>query len=525
MNLILEAIKSLFRSQQNSIRVTQKAVADVDAKANSAKEAAYHAENVADNAQAAVSDKMDKNNPVGTGSFSMNRKADTVVGGYSSTFGMHNTASGAASHAEGYNTIAAGTRQHVQGQYNIADTDSKYLHIVGNGKSDSTRSNAHTLDRNGLGWFADGLKVGGTSQDDAEAKEVATKEDKLPNPHALTFSGAVSGTYDGSEPLTVEIPEGGSSDIVFEDSYVSDANSWVTNGYTKTGNQKTSNLPSEFDAESKWGVLFFIAENATNKTGTQMLYPIDGIYKGTIWTRSCVKQSFSAWTQLLTTDAISNGVKNPNAITFTGSSVGTYDGSKPLTINIPAGLSDDGSLAIPVATKTTLGGVKASAKTEDMTQPVGIGEDGFLFVGAAANHDDWVTVIDETISLSEGVYSITKSLGKTDPVKEFVLRVDLPVTETQVKFTAKINGVSLNHFNGLNSSTSNANYFQMFGNMFAPYFIYYSGNIDREVSSATTANYRPAGFVEQNGLGEFALVNAGNGTFMGDYRIRLRVRY
>lgn len=31
----------------------------------------------------------------------------------------------------------------------------------------------------------------------------------LPNPNALTFTGAVTGTYDGSEPLTVEIPSGG----------------------------------------------------------------------------------------------------------------------------------------------------------------------------------------------------------------------------------------------------------------------------------------------------------------------------
>lgn len=32
----------------------------------------------------------------------------------------------------------------------------------------------------------------------------------LPNPHALTFTGAVSATYDGSEAVSVEIPEGGS---------------------------------------------------------------------------------------------------------------------------------------------------------------------------------------------------------------------------------------------------------------------------------------------------------------------------
>ena len=33
----------------------------------------------------------------------------------------------------------------------------------------------------------------------------------LPNPNALTFSGAAAGSYDGSEPLTVEIPSGGGS--------------------------------------------------------------------------------------------------------------------------------------------------------------------------------------------------------------------------------------------------------------------------------------------------------------------------
>ena len=34
--------------------------------------------------------------------------------------------------------------------------------------------------------------------------------DKLPNPHKLTFTGAVSAEYDGSEPVEVNIPEGGS---------------------------------------------------------------------------------------------------------------------------------------------------------------------------------------------------------------------------------------------------------------------------------------------------------------------------
>ena len=40
--------------------------------------------------------------------------------------------------------------------------------------------------------------------------DAITVPDKLPNPNALTFTGAVTGSYDGSEPVTVNIPSGGS---------------------------------------------------------------------------------------------------------------------------------------------------------------------------------------------------------------------------------------------------------------------------------------------------------------------------
>ena len=51
----------------------------------------------------------------------------------------------------------------------------------------------------------------------------------LPNPHALTFTGAVEGSYDGSEPLTVDIPQGGSDEWEFigEFTLPEDASEWV----------------------------------------------------------------------------------------------------------------------------------------------------------------------------------------------------------------------------------------------------------------------------------------------------------
>lgn len=74
-------------------------------------------------------------------------------GNYSHAEGYHTMARGNYSHAEGYGTMARGSYQHVQGKYNIDDTESKYVHIVGNGTSSIKRSNAHTLDWKGNAWY------------------------------------------------------------------------------------------------------------------------------------------------------------------------------------------------------------------------------------------------------------------------------------------------------------------------------------------------------------------------------------
>lgn len=223
-----------------------------------------------------INSKMEKTNPSGTGSFSMNRKSGTAIGNCSHTEGENNTANGpyshaegssntasggsshveganntaygSYSHAEGFGNIARNKSQHVQGEYNIQDpyTNSyvgkgKYAHIVGNGTSGTTRSNAHTLDWNGVGWYQGGLQVGGNAQDDG-AKSVLLEGDAIPVPatatvgqtltvksvdkngkptewetvdapsggtvttQPLTFKGAVTGTYDGSEPVTINVP-------------------------------------------------------------------------------------------------------------------------------------------------------------------------------------------------------------------------------------------------------------------------------------------------------------------------------
>ena len=59
--------------------------------------------------------------------------------------------------------VSSGGIEH--GVVNNTITRGKYAHIVGNGTSDEERSNAYTLDWNGVGWFQNGLQVGGFAQD------------------------------------------------------------------------------------------------------------------------------------------------------------------------------------------------------------------------------------------------------------------------------------------------------------------------------------------------------------------------
>ena len=97
----------------------------------------------------------------------------TASGAHSHAEGSETVASGMGSHTEGCFTKASGEYQHVQGKYNIEDTTDTYAHIVGNGLSDTSRSNAHTLDWDGNAWYAGKLTQEGVPTED---KDLNTKK-------------------------------------------------------------------------------------------------------------------------------------------------------------------------------------------------------------------------------------------------------------------------------------------------------------------------------------------------------------
>ena len=85
-----------------------------------------------------------------TGTSAHSEGANTTASGfYSHAEGWHTTASGKGSHTEGLYTKASSDYQHVHGQYNVEDRAGTYAMIIGNGTSDTARSNAFTVDWNG----------------------------------------------------------------------------------------------------------------------------------------------------------------------------------------------------------------------------------------------------------------------------------------------------------------------------------------------------------------------------------------
>ena len=311
--------------------------------------------------------KMDKVNPTAIGSFSLNRKPGSAIGNYSHAEGQLTTASGNYSHAEGYNTTASAScshaegsnttasgpaahaegyittasgrnshaegqvttakseNQHVQGKYNIEDSSGVYADIIGNGIA-SKKSNAATVDWSGNAWYAGDVYVGSTSgtNKDKGSKKLATEEyvdnstanidipTTLPNPQSLTFTGAVNTSYDGSSEVSVEIP-GALSDLSEDTTH-----RVVTDAEKAKWNAKSNFSGSYNDLTDKPTIPDVPVQSVNGKTGAVVLSAED---VGALPSSTVIPKT----------------LPNPNAITFTGAVEGTYDGSNPLTVEIPVG--------------------------------------------------------------------------------------------------------------------------------------------------------------------------------------------
>ena len=208
-----------------------------------------------------------------------------------------------------------------------------------------------------------------TDFDDAVTALIPSIPTSLPNPHAITFTGAVEETYDGSSAKTVNIPTSGAtdSDLIIQ---LNGGSQEDTNKFTFDGSQdKTVNItPSSIGAAT---------EEHTH-------------------THDDISDFDNAVTELI--PAIPTKLPNPYAITFTGAIDDTYDGSEAKSINIPETSPTNEDLIIKLnngaeegTSQFTFDG--SAAKTVNITPTV---------IGAAEEdhnhtHDD-ITDFDNAVS-------------------------------------------------------------------------------------------------------------------------------
>lgn len=107
--------------------------------------------------------------------------------------GSKTLASGYFAHTEGLGTIAAGRNQSAIGKYNVSDTSS--LFIVGNGTSDTKRSNAFKLDASGNALFAGDVVANGSGEN-VSLKNINTiLGSEALSTEAKTIIGAINELY------------------------------------------------------------------------------------------------------------------------------------------------------------------------------------------------------------------------------------------------------------------------------------------------------------------------------------------
>ena len=212
----------------------------------------------------------------------------------------------------------------------------------------------------------------------------------LPNPNPLTFTGAATGSYDGSEALTVEIPFGGGGggtgadgksayQIAVEHGFSGTETEWLASlkgpvgktayQYAKEGGY--TGTETEFAKKLASGTMFVTITDNNGTLSADKSYneienaihagiPVIVNYAGTglpliqtyaegsaFGTIMCDETGVVTLIIEITPNGEVNDMSaavaalpNPNAITFTGAVTGSYDGSAAMTVNIPSAVTD-----------------------------------------------------------------------------------------------------------------------------------------------------------------------------------------
>lgn len=159
--------------------------------------------------------------------------------------------------------------------------------------------------------------------------------EKLPNPKKLTFTGAVTGEYDGSQAVNINIPAGGGGGgeggggavdsvngmtgavVLKKLSAVEGLSMSGADGYNGSAEQTVGIAPGGVSSDK-------IADGAVTA---------DKMASGGISSDKIADGAITA--DKLASGVIPTKLPNPHKLTFTGAASGTYDGSADKSVEIP----------------------------------------------------------------------------------------------------------------------------------------------------------------------------------------------
>lgn len=301
------------------------------------------------------------------------------------------TASGAVAAHNTSGAAHANLRALIEGLNNrlnaLADSDDTTLdqlsEIVAYIKNNKALIDAVTTGKVSVSDIVDDLTTNASGKVLSAAQGVALKAmidgivipTALPNPQPITINGQ---RYDGSEAVTVTVSsEGGGTPVEIDDTLTQSgkaADAKVVGDRLSALNQAKAN-----DAD--------LAKVA--KSGSYD----DLINKPKIPT-------------------VPESLKNPNKLILSGAVTAEYDGSSEVRVEIPAG--GGSAYELPIASATQLGGVMPVAKTDEMTQAVGVDDAGGLWTKAGGGGGESEFAGTETLLASGTIPSGTEAMSITD---------------------------------------------------------------------------------------------------------------
>lgn len=214
--------------------------------------------------------------------------------------------------------------------------------------------------------------------------------EKLPNPQKLTFTGAVTGEYDGSQAVNIDIPAGGGGG--------------GTGGAVNSVNGMTGDVVLKKLTASAGGGLSISGEQGYNGSGEQTIgiaasgVTTEKIANDAVTTEKIANGSVTAQKiadGTVTADKLHAGVvpkklPNPYKLKFTGDVSAQYDGSKEITVNIPS--------------------VPSMEYTEQKFFNETIGGESVNFLVKYRPNIDFYITFASASSIPVGGYTITKTL-------------------------------------------------------------------------------------------------------------------